>query len=146
MKLIFSLLTGMAFVLTFGSAYAEGNMTGREDTGDRMIRNEDLPYIILDPNRATVNQMPAETGAEGSAAGGVSEESGGMYKDSDQGNAPVEKAPAETGVEGTGTGGVGKDSDAMKSDSDQSKAPAESTPEPPKEGSSGGMSAPRSRY
>jgi hypothetical protein len=96
MKKLLSLLSGIAIVLTFGMALAE-DITTRD-----MIRDDDLPRINLDKDRATVNQMPAETGAEGSAAGGVSGESDDMFKDIEQIKTPaeVDKVPAE---EGTGT-------------------------------------------
>jgi hypothetical protein len=111
MKKILSLLSGMAIVLTFGMALAEDNTTQTKGSGDitirDMIRDDDLPRINLDKDRATVNQMPAETGAGGSAAGGVSGESDDMFKDIEQLKTPVDvdKAPAE---EGSGAGGTNK--------------------------------------
>lgn len=110
MKKLLSLLSGMAIVLTFGMALAEDSTT-QKDSSDitirDMIRDDDLPRINLDKDRATINQMPAETGAEGSAAGGVSGESDDMFKDIEQIKTPadVDKVPAE---EGTGAGGTNK--------------------------------------
>ncbi len=94
MKKILSLLMGMAFVLTFGLAFAEDNATKTNDIGDKVIRNDDLLHLKLDPDRATVNQMPAESEAEGSAAGGVSSQSESMDTetdiDIDQGKTPAD--------------------------------------------------------
>jgi hypothetical protein len=78
MKKILSLLMGIAFVLSFVLAYAEDSVTDTSHTNDKVISNDDLLYIKLDPDRATVNQMPSEFIAEGSAAGGVSSESEDM--------------------------------------------------------------------
>jgi hypothetical protein len=75
MKKILSLLTGITLVLTFGLAYAEDSVTDTKNTNEKVIRNDDLLHIKLDPDRATVNQMLSESIAEGSAAGGVSNES-----------------------------------------------------------------------
>lgn len=75
MKKILSLITGIAFVLSFGLAYTEDSVTDTKKTNDKVVRNDDLLHIKLDPDRATVNQMLSESIAEGSAAGGVSYES-----------------------------------------------------------------------
>jgi hypothetical protein len=111
MKKLLSLISGMAIVLTFGVALAEDNATQTKDpdgvTIRDMIRDDDLPRIDLDQDRATVNQTPAEKGAGGSAAGGVSGESDEMFKDLDQIRTPidVDEVPA---AEGTGAGGTNK--------------------------------------
>ncbi|MGE5173856.1 MAG: hypothetical protein ACM3MD_08505, partial [Betaproteobacteria bacterium] len=91
MKKILLFMMGMMVVLAFGLVYAEDNMTGTDDTSDKMIRNDDLSHIILDPDRATVNQMQAAPEAEGSGAGGVSGDSD--TKIDQGGNVPVDKAP-----------------------------------------------------
>jgi hypothetical protein len=75
MKKILSLLMGITLVLTFGLACAEDSVTDTRNTNEKVIRNDDLLHIKLDPDRATVNQMLSESIAEGSAAGGVSNES-----------------------------------------------------------------------
>jgi len=75
MKKILSLITGIAFVFTFGLAYAEDSVTDTKKTNDKVVHNDDLLHIKLDPDRATVNQMLSESIAEGSATGGVSYES-----------------------------------------------------------------------
>ncbi len=75
MKKILPLLAVITCVLTFGLAYAEDNMTDAKNTNDKVIRNDDLLHIKLDPDRATVNQMSSGSIAEGSAAGGASNES-----------------------------------------------------------------------
>ena len=78
MKKILSLITGIAFVLSFGLAYTEDSVTDTKKTNDKVVRNDDLLHIKLDPDRATVNQMLSESIAEGSPAGGVSYESESM--------------------------------------------------------------------
>ncbi len=78
MKKILSLSMGIALVLTFGFTYAEDGLNDTKITDDKVIRNDDLLHIKLDPDRATVNQMPSESIAEGSAAGGASNESESM--------------------------------------------------------------------
>ncbi len=90
MKKILSLLMGMAFVLAFGLVYAEDSVTETKDANDKMIRNDDLLHLKLDPDRATVNQMPSEFNAEGSAAGGIQSEPDGMGTDIEQGKAPAD--------------------------------------------------------
>ena len=95
----------MAIVLTFGIALAEDNAAQTKDPGNvtirDMIRDDDLPRINLDQDRATLNQTPAETGADGSAAGGVSGEPD-LFKDIEQIKTPadVDKLPAEEGAGG----------------------------------------------
>jgi hypothetical protein len=109
MKKILAMLMGMAFIITFGLEFAE-DMSGPQGTGDKIIRDEDIQRLEMDQDRATVNQMPAESGTAGSGAGGVSKDSDSTYKDSDWGKAPVEKTPAKRGVEGSGAGGSSNDS------------------------------------
>ena len=100
MKKVLSLLAGIAFVLAFGMAYADDAMPGSKDTGDKMIRDEDLQKYNKDQSQSTVNQMPAKPDAEGSAAGG-SENPGSTPKDDTyEKPAPAEKdttKPADTG-------------------------------------------------
>ncbi len=122
MKIILSLLAGTAFVLASGLAYAEDSVSsGIEDTNDNTIRNEDLSHIQLDPDRATLNQMPAESEMEGSAAGGMNVDADSMGTEIDQGKTPVDKIPAESGVEGQGAGGTAKDSDRWQEEKDMKK-------------------------
>jgi hypothetical protein len=108
MKKILSLLMGTAFVLAFGTAHAEDSVSGAGDMGDKVIRNDDLSHIQLDQDLATLNQMPAETEAEGSGAGGVSKDSDSMGTEMEQGNTPADKGAAEPGAEGSGAGGAGE--------------------------------------
>ena len=91
----------MAIVLTFGVALAEDNAAQTKDPGSVTIRDDDLPRINLDQDRATLNQTPAETGADGSAPGGVSGESD-LIKDIEEIKIPadVDKLPAEEGAGG----------------------------------------------
>ena len=91
----------MAIVLTFGIALAEDNAAQTKDPGSVTIRDDDLPRINLDQDRATLNQTPAETGADGSAAGGVSGEPD-LFKDIEEIKIPadVDKLPAEEGAGG----------------------------------------------
>lgn len=110
MKKILAILTGMAFTITLGLAFAVEDLSGSQGTGDKIIRDEDIQQLQLDQDRATVNQMAAEPGSEGSGAGGASTDSDTMYKDSDQYTAPVEKTPAKPGIEGSGAGGSRDDS------------------------------------
>jgi hypothetical protein len=98
MKKLLSLLSGMAIVLTFGMALAEDNAGQTKDPGNVTVRDDDLPRINLDQDRATLNQTPAETGADGSAPGGVSGESD-LIKDIKI-PADVDKLPAEEGARG----------------------------------------------
>ncbi len=115
MKKILSFLSGAAIILAAGLAYAEDVTPGSGDTGDQMIRNEDLSHIHLDPDQATVNQMPSE--AEGSAAGGMSTDQGSSTgTEMDQGRTSVDKGAVEPGVEGQGAGGAAKDSDTWQKD------------------------------
>jgi hypothetical protein len=108
MKKLLSLLSGMAIALSFGVALAEDNTTQTKDPGSvtirDMIRDDDLPRINLDKDRATVNRVPAENGAGGSAAGGISGESD-LFNELEQMKTPVEEVPAE---QGTGAGGTSK--------------------------------------
>ncbi len=106
MKRILSLLAGMAFVFTVGFVLADDSMTETKDNGDKIIRNDDLSHIDINQDRATVNQMPAESGAGGSAAGGIGGDSNTMKNESDSTKAPVEKTPVEPGTEGSGAGGT----------------------------------------
>ncbi len=125
MKKILSLLMGMTFVLTFGLAFAEDSVTDTGDTNDKMIRNDDLLNLKLDPDRATVNQMPSESSAEGSAAGGVSSESESMGTDIEQSKTPADKGPAESGAEEPGTGGATKDTEGRYDDRNKGQAPVD---------------------
>jgi hypothetical protein len=111
MKIFLPLLAGMAVVLVFGLTFAQDTMTDTKDPADKIIRDDDLLRDTLDPDRATINQMPAESDAEGSAAGGVRDDSESMRGDDDQSKEPVEKGPAETvpDFKGTGAGGESKD-------------------------------------
>jgi hypothetical protein len=108
MKKFLSLLMGMGLVLSFGLAYAEEGMSGTKDMGNKMISNDDLLRYDLDQDRATINQMPAESGSEGSAAGGVSAEPESAGADIDQSKSTGDRIPAIPGDEGTGAGGASK--------------------------------------
>ncbi len=110
MKKILAILMGMAFILTLGLAFAAEDMSGPQGTSDKIIRDEDIQHLDMDQDRATVNQMPTESGTEGSGAGGVNKDSDSTYKDSDQSTAPLEKTPAKPGAEGLGAGGSSNDS------------------------------------
>jgi hypothetical protein len=83
-KKVLSLLAGMVFVLAVGMAYADDVIPGNKDTGDKMIRDEDLQKYNLDQSQSTVNQMPSVPGAEGSAPGGI-RDSDTVTKPSDTG-------------------------------------------------------------
>jgi hypothetical protein len=102
MKKFLSFIMGMGLVLSLGMAYAEEGSSGIEYPSDKMIRDDDLPRLNLDQDRATVNQMPAVPGREGSAAGGVREEPAGTSTEIEQSKQPVEKSPIVPGEEGTG--------------------------------------------
>jgi hypothetical protein len=106
---ILPLLMSFVFVLTFGYEFAEQSAPGTSDTSDKMIRDEDIQHYDIDQDRATVNQMPSQSGSEGSGAGGVTKDSDSMLKDSDSSKTPVDKAPAEPGTKGSGAGGTSDD-------------------------------------
>jgi hypothetical protein len=108
MKKILSLVLGMGLVLSLGMAYAEESTGGAGDTSDKIIRDEDLLRYELDQDRATINQMPAEPGMEGSAPGGVSAEPESAGTDIEQSEEPVDKGTVVPGEEGAGAGGAGK--------------------------------------
>jgi hypothetical protein len=108
MKKILSLVMGIGVILSLGMAYAEEGIGGARDTSDKMIRDDDLLRYNLDQERATINQMPAAPGSEGSAAGGVSAEPESAGTDIEQSKAPVDKGPTVPGDEGTGGGGASK--------------------------------------
>jgi hypothetical protein len=105
MKKILSVVLGMGLVLSLGMAYGEEGTGGIVYPSEKMIRDEDLSRYNLDQNRSTINQMPAEPGAEGSAAGGVNREPESKGTEIEQDKAPIEKVPAITRDEGTGRGG-----------------------------------------
>jgi hypothetical protein len=110
MKSILSLLIGMALVLSFGLAFGADSMSNPGNTSDKMIRDDDLERYSPNPDRATVNQMPVEPGAEGSAAGGVrSDDSENAGTDVEQGKTPADKGLDVPGTEGTGAGGADKE-------------------------------------
>ena len=102
MKKFLYFIMGMGLVLSLGMAYAEEGAGGIEYPSEKMIRDDDLPRLNLDQDRATVNQMPAGSGTEGSAAGGVSAEPQSSDTGIEQSKEPVEKSPALPGEEGTG--------------------------------------------
>jgi len=108
MNKILSLVMGIGLIFSLGMAYAEEGIGGARDTTDKMIRDDDLLRYNLDQDRATINQMPAEPGSEGSAAGGVSGEPESTGTDIEQSKSPVDKGPAIPGEEGTGAGGTSK--------------------------------------
>ncbi len=123
MKKIISLLSGVALVLAAGLAYAENSVyTGTGDKNDKMIRNDDLSHIQLDPDRATLNQMPAESEVEGVAAGGVTEDTDSMGSEVDQGKARADQGSEGSSVEGQGTGDKAKDSDKWQQDMTKGKS------------------------
>ncbi len=125
---------GLLLVFVFASVYAEESGTRTDDTSGKIITNDDLSRIVLDPDRATVNQMPAASEEEGAGAGGVSSDDS-MYDEMDRGKESVEKAPANPG-EGSAGGGTYKDSDTWKQDdSGPGKAPVDKYR--PDEGGSG---------
>jgi hypothetical protein len=108
MKKFLSFIMGMGLVLSLGMAYAEEGAGGIVYPSEKMIRDDDLPRLNLDQDRATVNQLPAVPGREGSAAGGVRQEPKSTDTDIEQSKEPVEKIPAVPGEEGTGAGEAGK--------------------------------------
>jgi hypothetical protein len=108
MKKILSLIMGMGLVVSLGLAYAEESMGSAGDTGDKIIRDDDLLHFDLDQNRATINQLPAAPGTEGSAAGGIRGEPENKGIDIEQSKEPSDKGPATPGEEGTGAGGTSK--------------------------------------
>ena len=81
----------MAIVLGFGMAYAEDMIPGNKDTGEKMIRNEDLEKYNQDQSKSTVNQMPSRPGAEGSAAGGSGESDSTLKDDTSDKPAPLDR-------------------------------------------------------
>jgi hypothetical protein len=109
MKKILYLLTGVAAVMTFGLAQAAETMPAPIDSTDKMIRNDDLLRYNLDQDRGTINQLPAlpgadVSGAEGSAAGGVRNDTDTLRDENiskTPADKPVEKSPGEGGA-GTG--------------------------------------------
>jgi len=110
MKQILSLFAGLAFLLAFGLAYAaDDKVTG--DMRDKMITNDDLPQSSGDQDSSTFNQMPADPGIKGSAAGGVSSGTESLDKDSDQTKEPVEKTPTEPDRKEPGRDMPGTDTD-----------------------------------
>ncbi len=134
-----SLAAGTVLVLAFGFAHAEDSISsGVGDTNDNnMIRNDDLSHIQLDPDRATMNQMPAESEIEGSAAGGVSADTDNMGAEIDQDKTPSDKSSAESEMEGQGAGGAAKDySDGWQKEKDVKKG--ESSVDKSSEGSAAG--------
>ncbi len=104
MKKILSVVLGMGLVLSLGMAYAEEGTGGIVYPSEKMIRDEDLPRYNLDQDRSTINQIPAEPGAEGSAAGGINREPESTGTDIEQNKAPVEKVPVAPGEEGSRCG------------------------------------------
>lgn len=108
MKKMLSLLIGMGLVLSLGIAYAGDGAGGAMYPSERMIRDDDLPRLNLDQDRATVNQMPANPGAEGSAAGGLREEPKNTDTGIEQSKEPADIVPATPEEEGTGKGEEGK--------------------------------------
>ena len=99
-KILLIFFMSMAFIITFGPAFAAEDMSEPKGS-DKTIHDEDLQYLQLDQDRATVNQMTAVPGSEGSGAGGESKDSDTMYKDTDQYTTPIE-TPAKPGTEGSG--------------------------------------------
>jgi hypothetical protein len=87
MKKVLSLLAGMVFVLAFGPAYADDMMQESKETGEKMIRDQDLQKYEQDQEKSTVTQMPSVPGEGGSAAGGTGE----------PGSAPTMTTPSDTG-------------------------------------------------
>jgi hypothetical protein len=102
MKKVLSLMAGMVFVLAFGMACADGTPPGSMDTGDKMIRNDDIQKYDHDQGQGTFNVMPAVPEETGSAAGGSGESDPTRINDGKEKPAPVEKdmtTPADTGIE-----------------------------------------------
>lgn len=89
MKKVLSLMAGVVFILAFGMAYAEDLDPGSIDTGDRVIRDDDLERYYFDQGKGTFNVMPAPAEETGSAPGGI----GGPDPDRDtvEKPAPIEK-------------------------------------------------------
>ncbi len=135
MTKIFIIVGGMVLVLATGLTYA-ADLPATGDTGDKMVRNEDLSHIQLDPDRATLNQMPAESEIEGSAAGGVSADADSMDNEIDQDKTPADKNTAESGVERQGAGDAAKDSGRWQQKKDMNKG--ESSVDKSSEGSAAG--------
>jgi len=105
MKTLLTLSAVVALVIAFANAYADDDMTGAAYDNDRMITNDNLPTINPDQGGATLNRMPAESNAEGSAAGGMGSDSDNWKKEGELGKEPVDKTPMEPGKKEPGTGG-----------------------------------------
>ncbi|MHB8845722.1 MAG: hypothetical protein ACYC7L_13365 [Nitrospirota bacterium] len=55
MKKILSLFAGIVFARAIGTSYADEPGPGSMDTGDKMIRNDDLKRYNFDQDRGTFN-------------------------------------------------------------------------------------------
>lgn len=92
MKKYLALLAGVVFVLAWGTVYAEEMMPANKDSSDNLILDQDILKYNQDQNQNTINPMPAEPGAGGSAAGGTggpgSDQKGKTYEKPAQ--APVD--------------------------------------------------------
>jgi hypothetical protein len=95
MKKFLALLAGTLFAIASGFVYAETSTTDIKDTGDKVIRDDDLSRLKFDQDRSTLNQMPSEQSVEGSGAGGITNDSDSWKYDISPGKEPVEKAPTK---------------------------------------------------
>lgn len=100
MKNILSLSAGIFLLLVSGYAYAEDTLPPAGDRSCRMITNEELPTLSPEEGGATFNQMKAEPGAEGSAAGGTNSDGNAGRKESGRKDRAAERTPAKTDVGG----------------------------------------------
>src|SRR5512136_1854957 len=99
MKYLLAFLAGIAVLLASGYAYGEDRMAGYAFGGDKMISNDDLQNASPDKDSSTFNQMPMSEGSEGSAPGGLSNDSDSLKKEIDEGKEPIDKTPVEPSKE-----------------------------------------------
>ncbi len=114
MKKLLTVAAGISLIAALGLAYAKVSHAGTDYPDDKMITNDDISHSEMDQDRATVNQMPAGSGSEGSAAGGASKEPDTLKSDSDQNRQPVDKGSAGSGEEGSGARAPAKEPDSWK--------------------------------
>ena len=110
MKRNLTLGTGMAFILTFGLAFATEDMSESNSTVDDTICDQDTHQPDMDQERPTVKRMPTESDTAGSGAGGMNKDSESTYKNNDRSIAPDENTSVKCYVEGSAPGGSRDDS------------------------------------
>lgn len=109
MKKFLSLVSGMVFVFAFGTAYADDRQPESIDTGDKMIRDDDIQKYDQVQGRGTFNVAPVLPDETGSAAGGGSGETDSTWmNDSKEKPAPVEKDTTKPADKEGGMGGPSK--------------------------------------